>query len=92
MNTLSILQTGPNRQVLETMAGVSMLFLTRFRLGRILLHLIAMLGDRCARFHGSGIMRELPWIAAVPVRLTRTRTRAIGAILFASRFRSSIAS
>ena len=38
--------------------------LARFSSGRILLHLIAMLGDRCVRFHAAGIMRELPWIAA----------------------------
>jgi hypothetical protein len=34
--------------------------LARFRLGRILLHALAMLGDREVRFHAAGIMRELP--------------------------------
>ena len=38
--------------------------LARFRFGRILLHLLAILGDRCVRFHVSGIMRELPPVAA----------------------------
>jgi hypothetical protein len=37
--------------------------LVRFRLGRILLHVLAMLGDRSVRFHAAGIMRELPWMA-----------------------------
>jgi hypothetical protein len=36
-----------------------MLSLARFRLGRILLHILAMLGDRAVRFHAAGIMREL---------------------------------
>jgi hypothetical protein len=33
--------------------------LARFRLGRIVLHLLAMLGDRAVRFHTAGILREL---------------------------------
>jgi len=41
-----------------------MMALARFSSGRILLHLIAMLGDRCTRFHAAGIIRELSWIAA----------------------------
>ena len=36
-----------------------MLTLARFRLGRVLLHLLAMLGDRCVRFHVAGILRDL---------------------------------
>ena len=39
-----------------------MTILPRFSVGRILLHLLAMLGDRCIRFHVAGIMRELPWL------------------------------
>jgi len=31
----------------------------RFSVGRILLHLLAMLGDRCVHFHFAGIMREI---------------------------------
>lgn len=31
----------------------------RFAVGRILLHLIAMLGDGCVRFHLAGMRREL---------------------------------
>ena len=57
-----------------------MLTLARFSLGRALLHLIAMLGDREVRFHGAGIMRELPWVAEATTLLTRARTRLIGAV------------
>ena len=31
----------------------------RFAIGRIILHLIAMMADGCIRFHGAGILREL---------------------------------
>jgi hypothetical protein len=37
--------------------------LARFSLGRVLLHLISMLGDGAVRFHAAGIMRELSWVA-----------------------------
>ena len=37
--------------------------LARFSLGRVLLHLIAMLGDGAVRFHAAGIARELYWVA-----------------------------
>jgi hypothetical protein len=33
--------------------------LAHYRLGRILLHTVAMLGDRAFRFHTAGILREL---------------------------------
>lgn len=36
-----------------------MLTLARFSLGRVVLHLIAMLGDGAFRFHAAGIVREL---------------------------------
>ena len=36
-----------------------MLTLARFSLGRVLLHLLAMMGDRAFRFHAAGIAREL---------------------------------
>lgn len=55
--------------------------LFRFSVGRILLHLLAMLGDRCVRFHVAGIIRELPRFAAALTLLTRTRTRLIGALV-----------
>jgi hypothetical protein len=42
---------------------VAMAQLAQFRLGRILLHLGAMLGDGAVRFHSAGIIRELPWMA-----------------------------
>jgi hypothetical protein len=35
-----------------------MLTLARFSLGRVILHLVAMLGDRAFRFHAAGIRRE----------------------------------
>ena len=35
-----------------------MLTLARFSLGRVLLHLLAMIGDRAFRFHTAGILRE----------------------------------
>jgi len=38
-----------------------MTILAQLSVGRILLHLLAMLGDRCFRFHFEGIVRELPW-------------------------------
>jgi hypothetical protein len=40
--------------------NIQMNTLAQLRLGRILLHLLAMAGDRCVRFHVAGIMRELP--------------------------------
>jgi hypothetical protein len=36
-----------------------LLIAARFRLGRVVLHLVAMLGDRAFRFHGAGILREV---------------------------------
>jgi len=35
-----------------------MLTLARFSLGRVLLHLFAMMGDGAFRFHAAGILRE----------------------------------
>ena len=35
-----------------------MLTLARFSAGRVVLHLLAMLGDREFRFHAAGILRE----------------------------------
>ena len=55
--------------------------LARFRVGRIFLHLLAMAGDRCGRFHLAGIIRELPWFAAALTLLTRMRTRLLGALV-----------
>ena len=37
----------------------AMLMLARFSLGRVLLHLLAMMGDGALRFHAAGILREL---------------------------------
>jgi hypothetical protein len=43
------------------------LTLARFSLGRVVLHLVAMLGDGAFRFHAAGILREfvagdLTWV------------------------------
>jgi hypothetical protein len=54
--------------------------LAHFRVGRILLHLLAMLGDRCVRFHVAGIMRELPWVTAAATLPARMRARLMGAL------------
>jgi len=48
--------------------------LARFSLGRVLLHLISMLGDRAFRFHAAGMMRELSWVAGVTTLLARVCT------------------
>ena len=57
-----------------------MTILARFSVGRILLHLLAMLGDRRVRFHFEGIVRELPWIASGLAMLPRVRNRLIAAL------------
>ena len=48
---------------IESHMRLGSLILARFSVGRILLHLLAMVGDRCIRFHAAGIIRELPWFA-----------------------------
>jgi len=48
--------------------------LARFSLGRVLLHLISMLGDRAFRFHAAGIMRELSWATEPTALLARVCT------------------
>jgi hypothetical protein len=54
--------------------------LARLSAGRILLHLIAMLGDRSVRFHFEGIARELPWIASGLAMLVRAPSRLLAAL------------
>jgi Orthopoxvirus protein of unknown function (DUF830). len=58
-----------------------MVTLANFGVGRILLHLRAMLGDGCVRFHVAGIIRELPWLAAALTLLTRARASLTGALV-----------
>ena len=58
----------------------SMTILARLSVGRILLHLIAMLGDRGVRFHFEGIARELPWIASGLAMLARAPSRLLAAL------------
>ena len=57
-----------------------MTILARLSFGRILLHLLAMLGDRSVRFHLEGIARELPSIASGRAMLTRLRARLLAAV------------
>jgi len=55
-----------------------MLGLARFRVGRIVLHLIAILGDRCVGFHLAGILREVAEMSRAtiaPLLLLQVRTR-----------------
>ena len=54
--------------------------LARFSLGRVLLHLIAMLGDRAIRFHCAGILRELSWCSRATQLSNRVCARLIGAL------------
>ena len=57
-----------------------MTILARLSVGRILLHLLAMMGDRYVRFHLEGIVRELPSIASGLAMLTRMRGRLLAAV------------
>ena len=57
-----------------------MTILARSSVGRILLHLLAMLGDRSVRFHFEGIVRELPWIVSGLAMIARVRNRLIAAL------------
>ena len=57
-----------------------MTILARLSAGRILLHLIAMVGDRSVRFHFEGIARELPWIASGLTMLARAPSRLFAAL------------
>jgi hypothetical protein len=57
-----------------------MTILARFSVGRILLHLLATMGDHSVRFHFEGIARELPWIASGLAMLTRAPSRLLAAL------------
>ena len=54
--------------------------LARFSLGRVFLHLIAMLGDRAVCFHAAGIARELSWVAGARALLAQVYSRLVGAL------------
>ena len=58
--------------------------LARFSVGRILLHLLTMLGDRCVRFHVAGIIRELPRVAAALRLLTRAHFASLSSHICAT--------
>ena len=55
--------------------------LARFSAGRVLLHLLAMLGDREFRFHYAGMLRELPSVDAVLTLIMRARTGFVDALV-----------
>ena len=57
-----------------------MTILARFSAGRILLHLLAMLGDRSVRFHLEGIVRELPSMHSALGLLALLRSQAVAAL------------
>jgi hypothetical protein len=59
---------------------INLATLAQFRVGRVVLHLLALLGDRSVRFHVEGIARELPWMAAGLAVLTRLRIRLLDAL------------
>ena len=63
--------------------------LARFSAGRILLHLLAMFGDGCVRFHVAGIMREMAPVAAAPALLARMRTSSLAGWCVTSLFLGS---
>jgi hypothetical protein len=54
--------------------------LARFSLGRVILHVIAMLGDGAFHFHAIGIVRELSWVAGVTALAVRARARLLDAL------------
>jgi hypothetical protein len=71
----------PSSSLKQSLPGHSgMTILARRSVGRILLHLIAMLGDRSVRFHFEGIARELPWIASGLAMLSRAPSRLLAAL------------
>jgi hypothetical protein len=55
--------------------------LAQFSAGRILLHLLAMLGDGEFHFHGAGILRELRSVEGVLTFLARARSRFVDAFV-----------
>jgi Permuted papain-like amidase enzyme, YaeF/YiiX, C92 family len=62
-------------------AGSCAMLLARASAGRIALHLLAMSGDRCVRFHVAGIVRELPWIAGTSAFMRQSRDRLLAALV-----------
>ena len=48
--------------------------------GRIVLHVLAMAGDRCVRFHCAGIVRELRLLVAAPSLFSRAQRYLLGAL------------
>jgi hypothetical protein len=58
-----------------------MAILALYGSGRILLHLFAMVGDGCFRFHAGGIMRELSGFATAATLLTRMLARFVSGLV-----------
>ena len=69
-----------------------MAILALFGGGRILLHLLAALGDGCFRFHAGGIVRELSAFATAATLITRIPARSASALVLylAKRIKSSV--
>jgi TatA/E family protein of Tat protein translocase len=70
----------PEFGVQPPLTGILMAELARSSLGRVLLHLSAMLGDRAVRFHCAGILRELHGPAGATNFLQRIGSRLIGTL------------
>ena len=60
--------------------GIMIVQLARFSLGRVLMHLIAMLGDRAVRFHAAGIAREFSWVTETTPPVVQVGVGVLGAL------------
>jgi len=61
-------------------SGIMITEFASFSFGRVLMHLVAMLGDRAIRFHAAGIARELSWMAGATALVSPVRTRLVAAL------------
>jgi hypothetical protein len=79
---LSVVTTEQGTIVVKTcpFRQINMATLARFRVGRVLLHLLVLLGDGSVLFHCQDILRELPWIASGLAMLTRASSRLLAAL------------
>jgi hypothetical protein len=65
----------------ELRLGLNMSTLARFSIGRVLLHLLAFVGDGEFRFHFAGILRELPSVRGFLTILIRARNCFVDALV-----------
>ncbi len=61
-------------------SGLNMTILMRYSVGRILLHVLAMVGDRCVRFHLQGIRKRIARRALDARGARYARNRLVGAL------------